>query len=42
MLFRRAGRRSAIPFGPFMVGGALLGILVGPEIATWYAGLLSG
>ena len=42
MLFRRAGRRSAIPFGPFMVGGALLGILVGPEIATWYGGLLTG
>lgn len=41
MLFRRAGRRSAIPFGPFMVGGALLGILVGPEIAAWYAGLLN-
>ena len=30
MLFRGAGRKSAIPFGPFMLGGALLGILAGP------------
>jgi len=36
MLLRRAGRRSAIPFGPFMVAGALLGIIVGPAIAGWY------
>jgi leader peptidase (prepilin peptidase)/N-methyltransferase len=42
MLFRRAGRRSAIPFGPFMVAGAFFGILAGPAIANWYAGLLVG
>jgi leader peptidase (prepilin peptidase)/N-methyltransferase len=41
MLLRRASRRSAIPFGPFMVAGALLGILVGPQIADWYAGLIT-
>ena len=29
MLFRGAGRKSAIPFGPFMLAGALLGILRG-------------
>ena len=29
MLLRRAGRKSAIPFGPFMITGALLGILLG-------------
>jgi leader peptidase (prepilin peptidase)/N-methyltransferase len=40
MLFRRAGRRSAIPFGPFMVAGALLGIVVGPQVADWYVGQL--
>ena len=40
MLVRRAGRRTAIPFGPFMVSGALIGIMVGPAIADWYAGLL--
>lgn len=42
MVVRRAGRRSAIPFGPFMVAGTFLGILAGPAIADWYAGLLVG
>ena len=40
MLFRGAGRRSAIPFGPFMLGGAFLGILLGSAIADWYVGQL--
>lgn len=29
MIMRRAGRRTGIPFGPFMIAGALLGILLG-------------
>ncbi|MFC5804437.1 prepilin peptidase [Streptomyces formicae] len=29
VLLRRAGRKSAIPFGPFMMTGALLGLLLG-------------
>ncbi|MFE9783096.1 prepilin peptidase [Streptomyces sp. NPDC005775] len=29
VLMRRAGRRTGIPFGPFMIAGALLGILFG-------------
>ncbi|MFJ9827623.1 prepilin peptidase [Streptomyces sp. NPDC101160] len=29
VLARRAGRGSAIPFGPFMIAGALLGLLLG-------------
>ncbi|MCM2412039.1 prepilin peptidase [Streptomyces sp. RKAG290] len=29
MLMRRAGRKTGIPFGPFMIAGALLGILFG-------------
>ncbi|MET9665644.1 A24 family peptidase [Streptomyces sp. NPDC006475] len=29
MALGRAGRRSAIPFGPFMMAGALLGLLLG-------------
>jgi leader peptidase (prepilin peptidase)/N-methyltransferase len=41
MAVRRAGRRTAIPFGPFMVAGALLAIVWGQAIADWYAGLLS-
>ncbi|MFG3495135.1 prepilin peptidase [Streptomyces sp. NPDC047928] len=31
---RRASRRSAIPFGPFMIGGALLGLLLGALAGT--------
>ncbi|MFE6697103.1 prepilin peptidase [Streptomyces sp. NPDC057718] len=29
VLLRRAGRRTGIPFGPFMIGGALAGLLLG-------------
>ncbi|MFH8685360.1 prepilin peptidase [Streptomyces anulatus] len=29
VLLRRAGRRTGIPFGPFMLGGALTGLLLG-------------
>ncbi|PKV87579.1 leader peptidase (prepilin peptidase)/N-methyltransferase [Streptomyces sp. TLI_146] len=29
ILARRADRRTAIPFGPFMIGGAYLGLLLG-------------
>lgn len=36
----RAGRKTAVPFGPFMVAGALLAVFVAEPIADWYAGLL--
>ncbi|MGK5549537.1 prepilin peptidase, partial [Streptomyces sp. URMC 127] len=29
MVLRRAGRKSAMPFGPFMLAGALLGLFLG-------------
>ncbi|MFJ8537433.1 prepilin peptidase [Streptomyces sp. NPDC093591] len=29
VLLRRAGRRTAIPFGPFLIGGAFVGLLIG-------------
>ncbi|MGW2557671.1 prepilin peptidase [Streptomyces sp. NPDC001514] len=29
VVLRRAGRKSAIPFGPFMISGALIGLLLG-------------
>lgn len=35
----RATRKTAIPFGPFMIGGALLGIFVGDPIAALYLSL---
>lgn len=37
---RRAGRRSAIPFGPWMILGSWLGIAVGNAIGDWYVTLL--
>jgi leader peptidase (prepilin peptidase)/N-methyltransferase len=36
----RGGRKAAIPYGPFMIAGALLGLFVAEPIANWYAGLL--
>lgn len=40
MLAGRAGRKSRVPFGPFMIAGALVGVLWGADIASWYSGLL--
>ncbi|WP_147793626.1 A24 family peptidase [Cellulomonas sp. Y8] len=37
---RRAGRKSAIPFGPFLIAGAWVGLVAGPAVGQWYLGLL--
>jgi len=37
MVFKGMGRKTPIPFGPFLVFGAMLALLYGPEIADWYA-----
>lgn len=42
LLTQRAGRKSAIPFGPFMIAGALVGILAGPQLAHAYTHTLLG
>lgn len=39
LIARRAGRKSSIPFGPWMLLGAWLGVFAGNAIATWYLGL---
>ena len=36
LVVRRAGRGSGIPFGPWMIAGAWLGIALGEPIATGY------
>jgi leader peptidase (prepilin peptidase)/N-methyltransferase len=36
----RGGRKTALPFGPFMIAGALLAIFIASPIATWYVDLL--
>ncbi|MDX6241318.1 MAG: leader peptidase (prepilin peptidase) / N-methyltransferase, partial [Kribbellaceae bacterium] len=37
----RGGRKTALPFGPFMIAGALLAIFLADPISNWYTGLLS-
>lgn len=40
LIARRAGRKSAIPFGPWMIAGAWTGIFAGEALARGYAGHL--
>ncbi|WP_194395687.1 prepilin peptidase [Microbacterium atlanticum] len=41
MALRRAGRKTAIPFGPWMILGAWVGLIAGEPIARWYVGLFT-
>lgn len=36
MTMRRAGRKTRIPFGPYMIVGAFVGIFAGAQLAHWY------
>jgi leader peptidase (prepilin peptidase) / N-methyltransferase len=38
VLLGRRHRRDPVPFGPFLAGGALTAVLVGPGLLDWYAG----
>ncbi|UCN16419.1 prepilin peptidase [Cellulomonas iranensis] len=40
VVLRRAGRKSTLPFGPWMLLGAAVGLVAGPAVAGWYLGLL--
>lgn len=40
MLVRRAGRKTAIPFGPWMIAGAWTGVAIGEPVGRWYLGML--
>ncbi|MCP2029971.1 leader peptidase (prepilin peptidase)/N-methyltransferase [Okibacterium sp. HSC-33S16] len=40
MTARKVGRKSGIPFGPWMLAGAWIGIFAGPELWTSYLALL--
>jgi leader peptidase (prepilin peptidase)/N-methyltransferase len=40
MAFGRAGRRTALPFGPSMLAGALLALFAAAPITDWYTNLL--
>jgi leader peptidase (prepilin peptidase)/N-methyltransferase len=39
-LARGRGRKDAIPFGPYLAGGAVVSALAAPQVAAWYEGLL--
>jgi len=41
MIVRRGGRKTAIPFGPWMLAGAWLGILIGTPVAAGYLSLFA-
>jgi len=36
IFLRRKGRREPLPFGPFLALGALLAMVWGDTILTWY------
>jgi leader peptidase (prepilin peptidase)/N-methyltransferase len=40
LIARRATRRSGIPFGPWMLGGAWIGLVAGGSIASAYLTLI--
>ena len=40
-LLRGAGRKQALPFGPFLAAGAVLATFAGPQIADLYLGLIT-
>jgi leader peptidase (prepilin peptidase)/N-methyltransferase len=42
MALGRAGRKTALPFGPFMIVGAAFGIAVGGWLGGLYVGALGG
>lgn len=42
ILAKRGGRKSKVPFGPFMLAGALLGVLAGQDLFDGYLALTIG
>ena len=42
VLVKKGGRKTAVPFGPFMLIGALIAILVGSDLVDGYLGLTVG
>lgn len=42
MVAGRARRRTAVPFGPSMLAGTLVGVLWGSVLGSWYLGVLGG
>ena len=36
MAFGKVRFKQEVPFGPFLVGGMFLGMLIGPQLLNWY------
>ena len=36
VVLRKMGRKDAMPFGPFLAGGAIAALLAGGDITSWY------
>lgn len=36
MIFGKAGRKTAVPFGPFMIAGAIVAMMFAQELVDWY------
>ena len=41
MAARRGGRRTALPFGPFMIAGVFVALFFGDTLSRWYLGLFA-
>jgi leader peptidase (prepilin peptidase)/N-methyltransferase len=42
LISRRGGRKTQLPFGPFMIAGALVALFAAAPIMDWYLGALTG
>jgi leader peptidase (prepilin peptidase)/N-methyltransferase len=42
IMLRRAGRKTAIPFGPWMILGAWTGLFIGEPLGRWYVNVFVG
>jgi leader peptidase (prepilin peptidase)/N-methyltransferase len=40
VVFARATRKRAVPFGPYLAAGAVWAAFVAPRVAHWYTGFL--
>jgi leader peptidase (prepilin peptidase)/N-methyltransferase len=38
----KAGRKTAVPFGPFLALGGIVGLLAGPAMIDWYLKTFAG